>query len=195
MGTGSVGGPNRWPGGPTGRGVGPATRVGLSVTTVGFPSAEVAPSGSPSSVTGSTRPVARVAPRLRSRPGWSSSPITTWRTAWCVRSIERATTPVPTVATTLPTATPMTVPFTPKLEAMTAARTAPTADAMIWIGLIFMGRSRSGAADTWAPGELAARVIGPSRGYRSGRATYGQCRQPQAQQVPRAHRASAVSTR
>jgi|GEM_PF-6859945 len=45
---------------------------------------------------------------------------------------------VPDVATILPIATPTIVPFTPKSEAMTAARTAAAADAMICLKLSFM---------------------------------------------------------
>src|SRR5580704_7377848 len=51
-----------------------------------------------------------------------------------------ATIVVNVVAMKLPMATPMTVPATPKNEAMTAAATAPVADARICRRLIFMGR-------------------------------------------------------
>jgi hypothetical protein len=52
-------------------------------------------------------------------------------TASCPRSIDWDTRVVPIVAAHEAMATPMIVPVTPKLEAMSAARTAPAAEAMI----------------------------------------------------------------
>jgi|GEM_PF-402627 len=66
------------------------------------------------------------------------------------------------VATTLPTATPMTVPWTPKNEAMTAARTAPIAEAATWIGLSFIvesGLKACGYLRRIGGGGAAGRVV------------------------------------
>ena len=59
------------------------------------------------------------------------------RTATCLtaswpRSIDCATKAVPKVAAAEPMATPMIVPLTPKVDATSAAMTAPAVDARIW---------------------------------------------------------------
>ena len=53
-------------------------------------------------------------------------------TAWWPRSIDCAMNAVPMVAAAEPIATPMIVPLTPKAEAISAAITAPAAEARIW---------------------------------------------------------------
>ena len=108
-----------------------------------------------------------VAPRVRQR--WTSGRrwpffTTTSRTLECVRSIDSQTMAVTVVATMLPTATPITVPDTPKTDAISAERTAPLADAAIWIGFSrFMGSRRTaaracGVAARAYPCALGARI-------------------------------------
>jgi len=94
----------------------------------------------------STSPVApRVPQRWTSGRRWPFF-TTTSRTLECVRSIDSQTMAVTVVATMLPTATPITVPDTPKTDASNADRTAPLADAAIWIGFSrFMGCGRTAA--------------------------------------------------
>ena len=77
-------------------------------------------------------PVAPVAPSLRRRVELSGARTATCLTACWPRSIDAATNAVPRVAAMDPMATPTMVPFTPKLEAMSAASTAPAAEARIW---------------------------------------------------------------
>jgi hypothetical protein len=75
-------------------------------------------------------PLALVPPSRRSRVE-SGARTTTCFTASCPRSIDWATSAVPKVAAIDPMATPMIVPLTPKLDAISAASTAPAADARI----------------------------------------------------------------
>jgi len=76
-------------------------------------------------------PPTAVDPSLR-RTESSGARTTTCLTASCPRSIDCATKAVPIVAATEPMATPTTVPLTPKVDAMSAAMTAPAAEARIW---------------------------------------------------------------
>jgi hypothetical protein len=76
-------------------------------------------------------PLASVPPNLRSSVE-SGARTTTCLTASCPRSIDWPTSAVPIVATPDPIATPMIVPLTPKVDAISAARTAPAAEARIW---------------------------------------------------------------
>ncbi len=71
-----------------------------------------------------------VPPNRRSK-ALSGTWTTTCLTALFVRSIDWNTRAVPVVAAMEPIATPTMVPFTPKMEAMTADRTAPAAEAAI----------------------------------------------------------------
>jgi len=89
------------------------------------------------SPTASVVPDASVVPNRRRR-GFSEATTTCW-TAWWPRSMDWATRVVRVVAMMLPMATPMTVPVTPKKEAMTAAATAPVAEARICRTLTFTG--------------------------------------------------------
>ena len=98
----------------------PTTSVGSA--SLGPPSTEdVAP------------PAATVPPMRRSNVevGPSGTRTTTCLTAFWPRSIDCDTKAVPKVAAIDPIATPMTVPVTPKLDAMSAAITAPAAEARI----------------------------------------------------------------
>lgn len=61
----------------------------------------------------------------------SGTRTTTCLTAFCPRSIDWDTNAVPMVAAMEPIATPMIVPVTPKLDAISAAITAPAAEARI----------------------------------------------------------------
>ena len=72
-----------------------------------------------------------MAPSLRSTEV-SGTRTTTCLTALWPRSIDWATSAVPVVAAAEPMATPTMVPLTPKPDAMTAASTAPAAEARIW---------------------------------------------------------------
>ena len=63
--------------------------------------------------------------------GPSGTRTTACLTASCPRSIDCDTRAVPVVAAIEPIATPTIVPVTPKLDAMSAAITAPTAEARI----------------------------------------------------------------
>jgi hypothetical protein len=78
-------------------------------------------------------PLDDVAPSRRNNglPVESDVRTTTWRTASCPRSIDWATSAVPIVAAADPMATPTMVPLTPNAEAISAARTAPAAEARI----------------------------------------------------------------
>jgi hypothetical protein len=78
-------------------------------------------------------PAAPVPPTRRSRVdvGPSGTRTTACLTTFCPRSIDWATNAVPMVAAIEPIATPTIVPVTPKVEAMSAAITAPAAEARI----------------------------------------------------------------
>ena len=77
-------------------------------------------------------PLARVPPSLRNRVEASGARTATCLTAWWPRSIDCATRAVAMVAAAEPMATPTMVPLTPKIDAMTAAHTAPAVEARIW---------------------------------------------------------------
>ncbi len=77
-------------------------------------------------------PLALVAPSRRRSGDESGARTATCLTACWPRSIDCATSAVPMVAAADPMATPMMVPLTPKLDAMSAAITAPAAEARIW---------------------------------------------------------------
>ena len=72
-----------------------------------------------------------VPPSLRSNGDDSGARTTTCLTACWPRSMDCATNAVPKVAAAEPMATPTMVPLTPKIDAMTAAMTAPAAEARI----------------------------------------------------------------
>ncbi len=91
-----------------------------------------------SSTLAALAPPAAVPPSLR-RTESSGARTTTCLTASCPRSIDWATSAVPIVAAAEPMATPTMVPFTPKADAITAARTAPTTEARIWRNENFTG--------------------------------------------------------
>jgi hypothetical protein len=76
-------------------------------------------------------PATLVPPRRRSNE-LSGARTTACLTALFVRSIDWKTSADPVVAATEPMATPMMVPSTPKKDRMTAANTAPAAEARIW---------------------------------------------------------------
>jgi hypothetical protein len=76
-------------------------------------------------------PLAPVPPSLRNSVAVSGAFTTTCLTASWPRSIDCATKAVAKVAAAEPTATPMMVPLTPKVDAMTAAITAPAVEARI----------------------------------------------------------------
>lgn len=76
-------------------------------------------------------PLGPVPPSRRNKGDPSGVRTTTCLTARCPRSIDCETNAVPSVAAIDPMATPTMVPVTPKLDAMTAAITAPAADARI----------------------------------------------------------------
>ena len=84
-------------------------------------------------------PLAPVAPSLRRSAEVSGTLTTACLTALWPRSIDWATNAVPVVAAAEPMATPMMVPFTPKADAISAASTAPAAEARIWRSENFMG--------------------------------------------------------
>lgn len=77
-------------------------------------------------------PLTTVPPSLRNNVDDSGTRTATCLTASWPRSIDCATRAVPIVAAADPMATPMIVPLTPKLEATTAAMTAPAVEARIW---------------------------------------------------------------
>lgn len=78
-------------------------------------------------------PAVRVPPRRRSSGEVDAcgTRTTTCLTALCPRSIDCEMSADPIVAATEPMATPMIVPVTPKLDAISAASTAPAAEARI----------------------------------------------------------------
>jgi hypothetical protein len=86
--------------------------------------------GSPT-VSDCVTPAALVPPSRLSNREPSGTRTTACFTAVRVLSIDWKSNAVPTVAATEPMATPTMVPFTPKMEAMTADRTAPPAEARI----------------------------------------------------------------
>ena len=77
-------------------------------------------------------PLGPVPPSRRSKDELWGARIATCLTAWCPRSIDCATKAVAMVAAAEPMATPTIVPLTPKMDAMTAAATAPAVEARIW---------------------------------------------------------------
>lgn len=83
------------------------------------------------SASASEEPLARVEPSRRKSVDDSGARTTTCFTASWPRSIDCATNAVAIVATADPMATPMIVPVTPKVDAMSAAVTAPVTDARI----------------------------------------------------------------
>ncbi len=97
-------------------------------------------------------PTGPVAPSRRNR-GVDSGACTTCRTAAWPRSIDCDTSAVAVVATAAPMATPTMVPVTPKLDAMSAAITAPSDEARIWRSEnLARGRARRpGRAHAYSP--------------------------------------------
>jgi hypothetical protein len=92
-------------------------------------------------------PLDAVAPSRR-RSGLSEESVdrtTASRTALCPRSIDCDTIAVPIVAAAEPMATPTIVPVTPNAEAISAARTAPVAEARICRTENFTTWDRAGA--------------------------------------------------
>jgi hypothetical protein len=77
-------------------------------------------------------PLTPVPPSLRNSVDESGTRTATCLTASWPRSIDCATKAVPIVAAADPMATPMIVPLTPKVDATTAAMTAPAVEARIW---------------------------------------------------------------
>ena len=77
-------------------------------------------------------PLTPVPPSLRSNVDASGARTATCLTASCPRSIDCATKAVAMVAAADPMATPTMVPLTPKVDATTAAMTAPAVEARIW---------------------------------------------------------------
>jgi hypothetical protein len=122
----------------------PDSEVGLDVEV----EVEVGRSAGRSGSAPSGSPLDAVAPSRRSS-GFSvvsEDRTTTWRTASWPRSIDWATSAVPIVAAAEPIATPTTVPFTPKAEAISAARTAPAAEARICRIENFTAEARAGVS-------------------------------------------------
>jgi hypothetical protein len=164
--------------------VGATARPMASVTGSTAPTVSVAASGGPTvsvplSASAATAPVATVSaagplavPAVplspnRRRIGASGFLTAAWRTTWWPRSIDWATSVVSVVATMLPMATPITVPATPKNDAMTAAATAPVADARICRRLIFMS-VRLADRERPAPTRRAPGVSTPDRARHAG---------------------------
>ena len=77
-------------------------------------------------------PLTPVPPSLRSNVDVSGTRTATCLTASWPRSIDCATKAVAMVAAADPMATPTIVPLTPKVDATTAAMTAPAVEARIW---------------------------------------------------------------
>ena len=120
-------------------------------------------------------PLAPVAPSLRRSVDDSGARTTTCLTASWPRSMDWATRAVPRVATADPMATPMIVPLTPKIDAMSAAITAPAALARIWRTenftqeyLVALGATSARATDR---GRLGRSAVTPPRPRRSAPAT------------------------
>jgi len=119
------------------RSVSPAGAADDAISRVSSPGPAVAPPAVGADADGddstaAASPLAPVAPSLRRRVDESGARTTTCRTASCPRSMDWATSAVPMVAAADPMATPTIVPLTPKVEAMTAAITAPPVEARIW---------------------------------------------------------------
>ncbi len=108
-----------------------------SIAVVSAPTAPTTSVGSgsfgPPSTEDVVPPAAPVPPTRRSsvEAGPSGTRTTACLTASCPRSIDCDTNAVPRVAAIEPIATPTIVPVTPKLDAMSAAITAPAAEARI----------------------------------------------------------------
>jgi hypothetical protein len=108
-----------------------------SISVVSAPTAPTTSVGSgsfgPPSTEDVVPPAAPVPPMRRSsvEAGPSGTRTTACLTASCPRSIDCDTSAVPRVAAIEPIATPTIVPVTPKLDAMSAAITAPAAEARI----------------------------------------------------------------
>jgi len=117
---------------------------------VGLPAAGTTSVGSePDSSADDALPAEPVAPSRRSN-GEDSGVCTTWRTASCPRSSDCDTKAVAVVATAAPMATPTMVPVTPKLEAMSAAITAPADEARIWRTENFTPQPARRRPPTWS---------------------------------------------
>ena len=117
------------------RSVAPTGAAVDSISTVSAPAPAVGPASvgaDEASTDDAASPPVPVAPSLRRSVDDSGARTTTCLTASCPRSMDWATRAVPRVATADPMATPMIVPLTPKTDAMTAAITAPAAEARIW---------------------------------------------------------------
>ena len=117
------------------RSVAPTGAAVDSISTVSAPAPAVGPASvgtDEASTDDAASPPVPVAPSLRRSVDDSGARTTTCLTASCPRSMDWATRAVPRVATADPMATPMIVPLTPKTDAMTAAITAPVAEARIW---------------------------------------------------------------
>ncbi len=101
------------------------------ISTVSSPAPRVATTSVGASTDDAAPPLASVPPSLRRREDDSGARTTTCLTASWPRSMDCATSAVPMVAAADPMATPMMVPLTPKVDAMTAAITAPATEARI----------------------------------------------------------------
>ena len=138
-------------GGISMRSVASTNAPGGSVSVVSSPTAPTTSVTSGSRASPSTDdvapPAASVPPMRRSKvevgPAPSGTRTTTCLTAFCPRSIDCATSVVPKVAAIEPMATPTMVPVTPKLDAMSAAITAPAAEARICRKENFTTRKRN----------------------------------------------------
>ena len=117
--------------------VAPTGAAADSISVVSRPTAPTISVGAAScgarSTVDAAPPAAPVPPMRRSKVevGPSGTRTTTCFTALCPRSIDCDTKVVPRVAAMEPIATPTIVPVTPKLDAMSAAITAPAAEARI----------------------------------------------------------------
>jgi hypothetical protein len=109
---------------PVGVAVGSMATVSASAPDVGIASVGAASPDATASV------LAPVAPSLRSSVDDSGARTTCLTASW-PRSMDCATNAVPMVAAAEPMATPMMVPLTPKVDAMSAAITAPAVEARI----------------------------------------------------------------
>jgi hypothetical protein len=129
--------PSTSAGGTSTRSLASADTGAGSIAIVSSPTARVTSVASDSRAWTSTEdvapPAAPVPPMRRNNveAGPSGTRTTACLTASCPRSIDCATSAVPKVAAMEPMATPTIVPVTPKLDAMSAAITAPAAEARI----------------------------------------------------------------
>ncbi len=115
------------------RSVSPSCAAGASIRAVSVPDRPTTSVGADASPTeDAASPLAPVPPSLRNSVDGSGARTTTCFTARWPCSIDWATNAVAMVAAAEPIATPTMVPLTPKLDAMTAAITAPAAEARIW---------------------------------------------------------------